>query len=61
MKDGMVDGPFKVWYENGKLKKKGEIINGKQNGDWEDYNEKGELIEKGTYRLGIKTKTENFN
>jgi len=57
----MVDGPFKVWYENGKLKKKGEIINGKQNGDWEDYNEKGELIEKGTYRLGIKTKTENFN
>lgn len=36
--DGMLDGYFKMYYPNGKLKLKGQFKKGKQSGTWRAYN-----------------------
>ena len=37
------DGPFKTYYENGKLKTEGTFIDGKMNGLYKSYHENGKL------------------
>ena len=42
--NGKVEGAFKVYYENGRLKKTGSYSKGKQNGSFKEYSEQGNLI-----------------
>lgn len=47
VKDG--NGNQRFYYENGKPKSEGEIINGKQSGDWNEYYENGQLKSNGNF------------
>ncbi|WP_233897760.1 DUF3352 domain-containing protein [Tenacibaculum piscium] len=38
LKNGLLDGKYKVYYQNGKLKLKGSYKNGKKSGTWRAYN-----------------------
>ena len=37
MKDGMQDGKYTAWYENGEIAKEGNFIQGKENGKFLSY------------------------
>ncbi len=43
MLNGKMNGLFKVYYENGKLKKAGNYLNGLASGDFKEYDENGSL------------------
>jgi antitoxin component YwqK of YwqJK toxin-antitoxin module len=43
------NGPFTVYFDNGKLKEKGNYKNGKKNGLWETWFENGEKEDSATY------------
>ena len=45
-------GLVEFQYGNGKLRAKGSLKNGKEEGYWEDYNEDGTLFSKGNYING---------
>jgi antitoxin component YwqK of YwqJK toxin-antitoxin module len=63
------EGISEEYYDSGLLKSKGMSIHEiqednksyKKTGVWEEFNEKGELKSKITYRFGIKIKTETVN
>ena len=38
------NGPFKSWYPNGTMESKGEIVNGKREGEWSFYYINGQLF-----------------
>lgn len=48
-KNGIEDGPWKTYHENGQLQRNGSYINGKRDGYWETYHENGNLAGKGSY------------
>ena len=52
-KDGQQDGLYEHYYDNGKLRSTGNYKNNKQEGLWEDFNEKGGLKERRTYKDGV--------
>lgn len=43
LKNGMIDGPIKSYYQNGNLKKTGFYIKGIASGKFQEFNESGEL------------------
>jgi len=43
LKNGQLNGTFKSYYQNGKIKKSGNYINGKENGLFKEYNEDGSI------------------
>lgn len=47
--NGILDGPFQVYYPSGKLYIQANYSNGKLDGIYREYNEYGELIKKCTY------------
>lgn len=51
-----LNGPYKEFYPNGKIKSEGEYLNGKMNGEWKFYKADGTLDEaqSGKYMLGKK-------
>jgi antitoxin component YwqK of YwqJK toxin-antitoxin module len=51
-RDGNVHGDFKKYYKNGNLELEGKLIKGYYNGDWDYFNEEGELIRVTTYNMG---------
>ena len=46
------DGPYIAHHPNGKLYKKGSLLNGIRHGYWEVYYDTGKLMHKGTYSYG---------
>ena len=48
-KDGMRDGEWAYWFENGQLSDSGKYKEGKMLGVWKYYNEKGVFIEQKTF------------
>ena len=46
-KDGILDGPWIRYHDNGRLMSKGHYKNGKLYGPWVVYHENGQLMEKG--------------
>jgi antitoxin component YwqK of YwqJK toxin-antitoxin module len=48
-----------IYYDNGRIKEKGQYKAGKKDGDWKDYNQKGKLLTIVTYDQGKAIKTEN--
>jgi len=50
-KDGKV-GLFKVWYENGQLKREGNLKDREPDGLWRSWNETGQLVEEGNFKDG---------
>jgi antitoxin component YwqK of YwqJK toxin-antitoxin module len=59
-KDGMADGEFKQFYENGKLEKSGFYINNNIHGQWMFYNTYGRLTESQIWNNGQKISTKVF-
>lgn len=57
LKNGQLNGAIKIFYQNGKIKKTGNFINGKENGLFKEYNENGiisyEYIMKNGERNGL--------
>ena len=51
-----LNGAYKEYYQNGKIKSEGEYLNGKMNGQWKFYNPDGSIDEtqSGRYMLGKK-------
>lgn len=50
--DGRRNGPWKNFYENGKVKEEGEYDYNRRTGEWTFYNREGRIIQTGTYRNG---------
>ena len=53
------DGLAITYYDNGRIKEKGQYKAGKKDGDWKNYNQKGKLLTIVTYDQGKAIKTEN--
>ena len=43
-KEGDLEGYWEYYYPNGKLRWKGNYINGREMGYWEEYDRNGKLI-----------------
>ena len=56
IKDGVRDGPWVEYHDNGQLSSKGDYKSGKKEGSWVTYDENGELDQdlSGTYENGVK-------
>lgn len=48
-KDGNIDGEFERYFRNGQLELKGVLKDGYRTGEWQIYNDKGDLIEEVEY------------
>ncbi|HET8573363.1 MAG TPA: energy transducer TonB [Edaphocola sp.] len=46
-------GPFRQYYENGRMQSKGYFKNGRKTGVWEWFNKNGQLVGKVTYNNGV--------
>ena len=53
-KNGLREGPWVGYWENGQLFYKGDYKNGKEEGPWVGYWENGQLFYKGDYKNGKK-------
>ena len=55
-KDGVLDGPYVSYYNNGQLRIKGDYKNGERGDPWIDYDKNGTVHENltGTYKNGVK-------
>ena len=51
VKNGELDGPFKIYHENGQLKHEGTHYNGYISGPFKIYHENGQLKQEGTYQF----------
>ena len=49
LKDGLKNGSYREYYENGELKVKGKYKNDEPSGVWRFYDEKGKRIRKERY------------
>lgn len=47
-------GPWTLWYENGQMQAKGEYVDGKLDGVYQEWHENGQLRARGTYSKAIK-------
>lgn len=54
--DAVIDGPYKAYHENGKLKVEGQYKNKKRVGEWKSYYESGELYAIYSYNKGNRNK-----
>ncbi len=54
-KNGVYDGIYKTWHDNGQLNIDGRYDNGKEEGEWFTYYSNGMLNTRGIYRNGEKT------
>ena len=54
LKDGLKNGTYREYYEDGSLKVKGKFKSDKKDGLWKTYNEKDKTIQKTRYRNGKK-------
>ena len=52
LNDGLLDGPWERYYENGQLRQKGSYSNGEIDGLWVTYWENGQLRSKGSFSNG---------
>lgn len=52
--DGLRDGEYNLFYENGRLKKRCHYISGKIDGILEIFDENGNILEEITYVNGLK-------
>ena len=52
--EGVWDGPYETFHDNGSLWKRGTMRSGEWEGDFEMFKFDGELLAKGKYRLGDK-------
>ena len=52
LKDGVEDGPFESYHENGQLRRRGTYKDGVEDGPVEEYYDNGQLYEKGAYKDG---------
>ncbi|SNT13900.1 hypothetical protein SAMN05421640_2471 [Ekhidna lutea] len=50
--DGLKDGEWKYWYDNGLIRRLEEFENGLLNGDFSEYDQNGQHIMSGTYKNG---------
>jgi uncharacterized protein len=46
------DGQWKLYYDDGSVKARGDYMEGKRNGAWMFFSETGELVQQGNYRSG---------
>ena len=51
-RDGHIHGAFTKYFRNGTLELEGQLINGYRDGNWEVYNESGNLIQEIDYEMG---------
>ena len=51
-KDGVAEGPWVNYYDNGQLQRKGDYKNSKREGPWEAYHDNGQLQGKGDFKNG---------
>jgi len=51
-RDGVLDGPYEQYHENGQLEVKGTYTDEGPDGPYERYFDNGELWMKGTYNMG---------
>ena len=51
-KNGKFEGPWVIYYDNGRLWYKGAYKSGKQEGPWLWYHDNGQLWSKGAYKNG---------
>ena len=56
IKDGVKDGPWVYYHDNGQLRSEGDYKNGKEDGPWVGYHKDGTVNEDftGTYKDGVK-------
>ena len=47
---GLIDGPYETYHDNGQLREKGTMMDGKWDGPVEWYHDNGQLFQKGTYK-----------
>ena len=52
--DGIKEGPYIAWWENGKVNSEGAYQAGKKSGLWKMYFDTGQLSEEGAYKNGIR-------
>ena len=50
--DGILNGPYKVYYYNGNLELEGSYVDGKKDGLWKTYSFQGELKTEEQYKDG---------
>lgn len=60
VKDGLVNGLWQEWYENGQLKYNAFWIDGKGHGLWEYYHENGVLRQEEFYNMDIPTGIQKY-
>ena len=53
-KNGVMEGPWVTYHNNGQLEMKGDFKNGDREGLWIDYYDNGQLNKKGNYKNGVK-------
>ena len=53
-KNGLMDGNYVEYYDNGSMEKKGRFIKGKKDGIWHYYNENGKLLTEGSFKNDVK-------
>ena len=51
-KDGNIHGSFEKYYKNGNMEIDGQLKTGYYNGNWDYFNEEGELIKEIRYKMG---------
>ncbi len=51
-KDGNIHGSFEKYYKNGNMEIDGQLKTGYYNGDWDYFNEEGELTKEIRYKMG---------
>mgnify|MGYP006096171695 FL=1 len=54
MKDGILEGEWVNYFENGQFRYKGSYKNGLREGEWIFYHDNGQLYGKGSYKSGKK-------
>ena len=54
--DGLKQGPYRSWYDNGELEEEGQYQDGKRVGVWRFFDEKGELKGTRTFQFRVSVK-----
>src|SRR5437764_35466 len=54
------NGPWRAWYNNGRLRAQGEFLDGRRDGDWWVWDPGGELIATVRYRHGRIAESEQY-
>jgi antitoxin component YwqK of YwqJK toxin-antitoxin module len=46
------NGPYRAYFEDGKLQEEGEYKNDLKDGTWKSYNKEGEMVNETKYKKG---------